>query len=132
MKVVLRGDVVDYLETGELVVDLLTGIDTDGRPMLQQITIDESAVLVRSAQLRGQHPASGCPFCGGADLLVESDDTVAVYRPTGYDPDNGPTYQAVCQQCGAHGPVVGFAADAVPACGRRGDAVDWINRASRG
>ena len=55
-----------------------------------------------------------CPWCQTTEWSVERDDiTDSVI--TSYDPNNGPIYYARCDCCGAQGPVVGWAADAVPA-----------------
>lgn len=58
-------------------------------------------------------PTARCPWCKVADVAVESMqccDRVV----TGVDEDNGPVYWAECQRCGAQGPIVGWAADAIP------------------
>lgn len=58
-------------------------------------------------------PTAQCPWCRVADVAVESmqcSDRVV----TGVDEDNGPVYWAECQRCGAQGPIVGWAADAIP------------------
>jgi hypothetical protein len=62
---------------------------------------------------------------------VTREDIVEQYKPTNYDPDNGPVYQAVCDTCGARGPVVGFAADAIPVLGvrTRQDYIDFSHQA---
>lgn len=53
-----------------------------------------------------------CPWCRVADVAVESMQC-ADRVVTGVDEDNGPVYWAECQRCGAQGPIVGWAADAI-------------------
>jgi hypothetical protein len=54
-----------------------------------------------------------CPWCNSTDIAVESEQ-IADRVVTGVDEDNGPVYWAECQHCGARGPLVGWAADAIP------------------
>lgn len=58
-------------------------------------------------------PTARCPWCRVADVAVESMQC-ADRVVTGVDEDNGPVYWAECQRCGAQGPIVGWAADAIP------------------
>lgn len=58
-------------------------------------------------------PTARCPWCKVADVAVESMQC-ADRIVTGVDEDNGPVYWAECQRCGAQGPIVGWAADAIP------------------
>jgi hypothetical protein len=54
-----------------------------------------------------------CPWCRGREWSVEKEDIVDTVI-TGYDVNNGPVYYARCECCSAQGPVVGWAADAIP------------------
>lgn len=51
--------------------------------------------------------------------MIEHDVTVDGPQPTGLDVDNGPVYYAVCNYCGARGPLRSWAADALPAWNKR-------------
>lgn len=56
-----------------------------------------------------------CPFCGDERRPEVESKQIVDAIITGVDPHNGPVYWAECQRCGARGPLVGFAADAVDA-----------------
>lgn len=58
-------------------------------------------------------PTAQCPWCRIANVAVESMQC-ADLAVTGVDEDNGPVYWAECQRCGARGPLVDWAADAIP------------------
>lgn len=55
-----------------------------------------------------------CPWCKCTEWSVEREDIVPDFRVLGYDPNNGPVYFARCDGCAAQGPIVGWAADAIP------------------
>jgi transcriptional regulator with XRE-family HTH domain len=73
----------------------------------------DAAVLLGSGPIR---PSATCPYCDRLMTEIDHDDTD--------DPGNPHSYYAYCDHCGARGPLVAYAGDAMTIARCRGNAVE--------
>ncbi|MFW6341395.1 MAG: helix-turn-helix domain-containing protein [Halothiobacillaceae bacterium] len=76
------------------------------------------ASLLLGSELLPDHAA--CPFCHGRMSEIDHDDTDDLLCPQ--------IYYACCDHCGARGPLVSHAADAMIIARCRGNAMDLAGR----